>query len=249
MRTNSEGTLRLLELSSAHGASFVYASTSEAYGDPLEHPQLETYRGNVNPVGPRSMYDESKRYGEALTTAFVRSRGVDGRIVRIFNTYGPNSNPEDGRLVPNLICQALLGQPLTVYGDGSQTRSLCYVSDLVDGLVRAIETAAASGEVINLGNPEEHTVVEYAELVRELTGTTSQLLLGGEGVGDDPRRRRPDISKARRLLGWEPAVGLRDGLALTIAYFERELASRPSQRDAGGFDGVTPLRRRATRQA
>ena len=198
----------MLDLAAREHARFLYASTSEIYGDPKEHPQREGYRGNVSSIGPRSMYDEAKRYGEALTTAYIRTGAADGRIVRIFNTYGPRSDPDDGRLVPNFIVQALRHGPLTIYGDGRQTRSLCYVSDLVDGLVRTMECDAARGEVINLGNPEEHTVLEFASL-----------------IGDDPRRRRPSIEKARTLLGWQPRVALRDGLAQTIAYFRSELES------------------------
>lgn len=223
MRVNSEGTGHLLDRATEDGARFLYASTSEAYGDPLEHPQLETYRGNVSSTGPRSMYDEAKRYGEALTMAYHRTRGTDARIVRIFNTYGPQSDPADGRLVPNFITQALRRQPLTVYADGRQTRSLCYVSDLVEGLVRALECDAAGGQVINLGNPEEHTILEFAEIIRELTGSRSELVFSEPAVGDDPQRRRPDISRARHLLGWEPAVSLWDGLARTTRYFREEL--------------------------
>jgi nucleoside-diphosphate-sugar epimerase len=223
LRVNSEGTRHLLELAERENASFLYASTSEAYGDPLEHPQTESYRGNVSSTGPRSMYDEAKRYGEALTMAFIRSLGVDGRIVRIFNTYGPRSDPNDGRLVPNLVTQALAGTPLTVYGDGSQTRSLCYVDDLVEGLIRAMGAPAARGEVINLGNPEEHTVLEYAAMIREQAGSRSPIVFTPPAVGDDPQRRQPDIARARRLLAWEPQIALRDGLQRTIAYFAADL--------------------------
>lgn len=223
MRVNSEGSLRLLELAERWGARYLYASTSEAYGDPLEHPQREEYRGNVSSTGPRSMYDESKRYGEALAMAFHRSRGVDARIVRIFNTYGPRSDPDDGRLVPNFITQALRGAPLTVYGDGSQTRSLCYVSDLVAGLVAAMESDATVGTVTNLGNPEEHTVLEYAKLVIGLTGSASDVIFTEHAVGDDPQRRQPDIARARSVLQWEPRVPLKAGLAETIEYFRAEL--------------------------
>ena len=224
MRVNSEGTRHLLDLAAEAGARFLYASTSEAYGDPLEHPQREEYRGNVSSTGPRSMYDEAKRYGEALTMAYVRSECVDGRIVRIFNTYGPNSDPADGRLVPNFITQALRNAPMTFYADGQQTRSLCYVSDLVEGLIRAMECCAAEGEVVNLGNPEEHTILEFAATIRRLSGSTSALVHTEPAVGDDPQRRRPDIAKARKLLGWEPRVGLEDGMRETIAYFRRELS-------------------------
>ena len=223
LRVNSEGTRRLLELAREQGARFLYASTSEAYGDPLEHPQREEYRGNVSSIGPRSMYDEGKRFGEAMTMAYLRHHGVDARIVRIFNTYGPRSDPADGRLVPNFITQALRNEPLTVYADGRQTRSLCYVWDLVAGLLAVLETPEARGEVINLGNPDEHTILEFAELIRELAGATSGLVFGEPAVGDDPQRRRPDIAKARRLLGWEPQIEARDGLARTIEYFRAEL--------------------------
>lgn len=228
LRVNSEGTRNLLELAELWGARFLYASTSEAYGDPLEHPQAETYRGNVSSTGPRSMYDEAKRFGEALTMAYHRSKGVDARIVRIFNTYGPRSDPADGRLIPNFVTQALLGEPLTVYGDGSQTRSLCFVSDLVDGLISAIGSDVAGGTVINLGNPEEHSVLEFAEIVKELCASDSDLVFGDPAVGDDPQRRRPDIGRARDLLGWAPTVGLTAGLLATIGYFRGEIKESPS---------------------
>jgi nucleoside-diphosphate-sugar epimerase len=223
MRVNSEGTLHLLELAERCGARFLLASTSEAYGDPLEHPQREEYWGNVNPVGLRACYDEGKRYAEALTTTFVRARQVDARVVRIFNTYGPRSDPEDGRLVPNFVCQALRGEPLTIYGGGEQTRSLCYVTDLVEGLVRAMFSDGSTGQVINLGNPEEHTVREYAEQIRTLCDSRSSIVTVPAELGDDPRRRRPDITKASTLLGWTPSVSLEQGLRETIAYFRDEL--------------------------
>lgn len=225
LRVNSEGTCHLLELAARDRARFLLASTSEVYGDPLEHPQGEEYRGNVSSIGPRSMYDEGKRFAEALTTAYVHARGVGARIARIFNTYGPRSDPRDGRLVPNFITQALRGEPLTVYGDGTQTRSLCYVSDLVDGLVRLMECDEVRGEVVNLGNPEEYSVLEYACFVRELTGSASPVVYTEPAVGDDPQRRRPDIAKARHLLGWEPSVSLAQGLRRTIKYFSTELAA------------------------
>jgi nucleoside-diphosphate-sugar epimerase len=224
MRVNSEGTRHLLDLAAQSGARFLYASTSEVYGDPTEHPQRETYRGNVSSTGPRSMYDESKRFGEAMTTAYHKSHAVDARIVRIFNTYGPRSDPDDGRLVPNFIVQALTERPMTVYGDGQQTRSLCYVSDLVEGLVRAMECDRASGEVINLGNPAEHTILEYAHMIRELAGSKSEMTFTDYAVGDDPQRRRPDIKKGRDLLAWEPSVALEDGLSRTIEYFRSEIS-------------------------
>jgi nucleoside-diphosphate-sugar epimerase len=223
LRVNSEGSRHLLELANAQGARYLYASTSEAYGDPLEHPQLETYRGNVSSTGPRSMYDEAKRFGEALAMAYLRDRGVNVRIVRIFNTYGPNSDPADGRLIPNFITQALRHEPLTIYADGQQTRSLCYVSDLVAGLVAVMESEQARGEVINLGNPEEHTILEFAQLVSELAGSLSPVSYGPPAVGDDPQRRRPDIAKATALVGWSPKIELSDGLSWTIEYFRKEL--------------------------
>lgn len=224
MLVNSEGTRRLLEHAAKWGARFLYASTSEVYGDPLEHPQRETYLGNVSTTGPRSMYDEAKRYGEAITAVFRNDRGVDARIVRIFNTYGPRSDPEDGRLIPNFIAQALMGKPMTVYGSGQQTRSLCFVSDLVEGLFRAMENDNARGEIINLGNPDEHTVYEFAQMIRSLTASEAELCFTEQAVGDDPQRRRPDITKARRLLGWEPKVELADGLRETIESFRVEMS-------------------------
>jgi len=224
LMANSLGTLRLLELAAKTGARFLYASTSEVYGDPLEHPQRETYWGNVSSTGPRSMYDEAKRFGEAITMAYRNSHSVDVRIARIFNTYGPRSDPNDGRLVPNFIVQALANRPMTVYGDGKQTRSLCFVSDLVEALVRLMESDDASGEVINLGNPAEHTILEYAQMIRELTGSSSQIVFTSQAVGDDPQRRRPDITKARDLLAWEPSIGLKDGLLRTIEYFRSEIS-------------------------
>ncbi len=223
LRVNGEGTYRLLEQTRANGARFLLASTSEAYGDPEVHPQREDYWGHVNPVGERACYDEGKRYAEALTMTYTRQYGLDVRIVRIFNTYGPRSDPQDGRLVPNFVTQALRGQPITLFGTGEQTRSLCYVSDLVDGLMRAMFMDAARAEVINLGNPEEHTVREYAERIRDLCGSTSEIVHVPASLGDDPRRRRPDIAKARRLLGWQPTVGLDEGLRATITYFRDEL--------------------------
>jgi UDP-glucuronate decarboxylase len=226
MRVNSEGTRHLLDLAAKTDARFLYASTSEVYGDPLEHPQRETYRGNVSSVGPRSMYDEGKRFGEAITMSYRNSHFVDVRIARIFNTYGPRSDPDDGRLVPNFVVQALTDRPITVYGDGRQTRSLCFVSDLVEGLVQLMESGDASGEVINLGNPGEHTISEYAEMVRRLAGSSSEVVFTSHAVGDDPQRRRPDITKARDLLGWEPTIGLEDGLSQTIEYFRSEIAVR-----------------------
>lgn len=216
---NSIGTHNTLEMARKYGAKFLLASTSEAYGDPLEHPQVETYWGNVNPIGVRSCYDESKRFGEALTMTYIRATGLDARIIRIFNTYGPHSDPDDGRIVPNFITQALNGAPITVYGDGSQTRSLCYVSDLVEGIIGAMFQEGTKGEVINLGNPLENTVLEYAYLIKEMCGSRSTIEFKPLPQ-DDPTRRCPDISKARGLLGWEPRVGLAEGLGRTIEWFK-----------------------------
>ena len=216
MLANSEGTRRLIELALEHGARFLFTSTSEVYGDPLQHPQREDYRGNVSPIGPRSTYDESKRFGEAMTMAYVRTFGANARIVRIFNTYGPRADLSDGRVVVNFITQALRREAMTVYADGQQTRSLCYVSDLVDGLIRTMESDRTRGEVINLGNPEEHTVMEIARLIRQLVGSDSPFIFTPPAVGDDPRFRRPDIGKARTLLGWEPTTTLAQGLGAMI---------------------------------
>jgi nucleoside-diphosphate-sugar epimerase len=223
MRVNSEGTLHLLNQARDNNARFLLASTSEAYGDPEQHPQREDYWGNVNPIGMRACYDEGKRFSEALTMTYVRQFGLNARIVRIFNTYGPWSDPEDGRLVPNFVSQALRGDPLTLFGSGEQTRSLCFVSDLVDGLIRAIGSDDARGEVVNLGNPDEHTVREFAVRIRELCSSASPLISVAAELGDDPRRRRPDIRKATQLLGWKPSIGLEAGLTATINYFRGAL--------------------------
>ncbi|MGE5619661.1 MAG: UDP-glucuronic acid decarboxylase family protein [Sphingomonadaceae bacterium] len=219
---NSQGTYQLLELARRNGASFLLASTSEAYGDPLEHPQQESYWGHVNPVGPRACYDESKRFAEALTMTYVRTHDLNARIIRIFNTYGPHSDPDDGRIVPNFITQALSGSAITVYGDGTQTRSLCYVEDLVRGIVAVMFSDRLKGEVINLGNPEEHTVLEYANIVRRLCRSESPIEFRPLPQ-DDPTRRCPDISKAKALLGWQPRVGLEEGLGRTIDWFRDTL--------------------------
>ena len=213
---NAEGTRHLLDLARRHGARFLLASTSEVYGDPSVHPQPEAYWGNVNPIGPRSVYDEGKRYAEAITMAYRRHHAVDTRICRIFNTYGPRMDPHDGRVGSNFVRQALAGEPLTVYGDGSQTRSFQYVSDLVEGISRLM--ASSVGEPVNLGNPTEFTMIELAELVLELTGSRSELAFEPLPQ-DDPRQRRPDIGRARSLLGWQPTVPLREGLARTIEAF------------------------------
>lgn len=217
LEAGSSGTRNLLEIARRAGAGFLVTSTSECYGDPLEHPQSETYWGNVNPVGMRSCYDESKRYAEALTMAFHRHYGVRTNIARIFNTYGPRMALNDGRVVPAFLDQALRGEPLTVFGDGLQTRSFCYVSDLVEGLVRL----ASSEEryPVNLGNPIELTILEFAERIRELTGSNREIVFEPLPE-DDPRMRRPDITKARDVLGWEPKVSLEQGLKETVEYFK-----------------------------
>ncbi len=219
---NSVGIWHLLELAHGCGARFLQTSTSEVYGEPLVHPQPETYWGNVNPIGPRSCYDEGKRFAESLTMEFVRQYHFDARIARIFNTYGPRSKPGDGRVVPNFCIDALHGQPLTIYGTGTQTRSFCYVSDLVSGLVALMNASSMAGEVVNLGNPTEITVAQLAELIREVADSKSQITFMPLPE-DDPTRRRPDISKADRLLGWQPTTELRVGLEKTIEYFRRYL--------------------------
>jgi len=218
----SAGTRQMLELARAHNARFLVTSTSECYGDPLVHPQVETYWGNVNPVGPRSCYDESKRFAEALTMAYHRVYRLRTNIARIFNTYGPRMKLNDGRVVPAFLDQALRGEPMTVFGDGSQTRSFCYVSDLVDGLCRLMESEERYP--VNLGNPQELTILEFAERIRRLTGSHSTIVHQALPQ-DDPKQRRPDVSKARRILGWEPRVSLEDGLQQTIEYFRQVQAS------------------------
>lgn len=215
----SAGTRSMLELAKEHGARFLLTSTSECYGDPLVHPQVETYWGNVNPVGPRSCYDESKRYAEALTMAYHRTYDVQTTIARIFNTYGPRMKLNDGRVVPAFLDQAMRGAPLTVFGDGTQTRSFCYVSDLVDGLVRLFHSDERYP--VNLGNPAEWRIVDFAEHILRMTGSASAIVYR-DLPADDPRQRQPDIEKARRLLGWEPRVGLDEGLRRTITEFRAE---------------------------
>ncbi len=227
LAVNSRGTEAALNAAQRWQARFLFASTSETYGDPLEHPQAETYWGNVNPIGPRSCYDESKRFGEALVSANIRARNADARIIRIFNTYGPRMRRNDGRVVANFVSQALAGLPLTVYGGGEQTRSFCYVSDLVRGIIACIEADATRGEVTNLGNPDEHTIREFAETVARLVGV--ELCIEERPMPpDDPARRRPDISKARRLLGWSPVVSLSEGLLLTIDAFREAAQALPT---------------------
>ncbi|HQR46494.1 MAG TPA: SDR family oxidoreductase [Thermoanaerobaculia bacterium] len=216
LKVGALGTHKALGLARAKKARFLLASTSEVYGDPLVHPQPETYWGNVNPVGPRGCYDEAKRFAEAMTVAYRDFHGIDTRIVRIFNTYGPRMRPNDGRIVPSLISQALKNEPLTVFGDGSQTRSFCYVSDLIDGIVRLLLSGIK--DPVNVGNPAEMTVLEFAETIRRATGASAPIVRRPLPV-DDPKQRRPDITRARTELGWEPKVPLADGLEATIAYF------------------------------
>lgn len=219
LMANSVGTRNLLDIAEAHGARFLFASTSEVYGDPLVHPQPENYWGNVNPVGPRSCYDESKRFGESLTINYHLERAVDARIARIFNTYGPRSDPFDGRVIPNFVRSALTQTPITVYGDGSQTRSFCYVTDLVEGMHRLMETDRATSRVVNLGNPAEYNVIQVANMVRDLARTSSSIDFRPLPT-NDPTRRQPDISLARELLSWEPSIDLPVGLLKTMEYFQ-----------------------------
>ena len=221
LKVGALGTHNALGLALAKKARFFLASTSEVYGDPLEHPQTESYWGNVNPIGPRGVYDEAKRFAEAMTMAYRRYHGMDTRIVRIFNTYGPRMRPNDGRVVSNFIVQALSQQPLTIYGDGSQTRSFCYVADEVDGIYRLF--MRGDNNPTNIGNPNEFTVRQLADLVIELTGTSSNIV-ERELPEDDPKVRQPDIRRAREMLGWEPTVSLREGVTRTIEYFRSILA-------------------------
>jgi len=222
LKVGSLGTHNLLGLARAHEARFLLASTSEVYGDPLEHPQKESYWGNVNPVGPRGVYDEAKRFAEAMTMAYQRYHGLDTRIVRIFNTYGPRMRARDGRVVPAFIQQALLGEPMTVFGDGGQTRSFCYVTDLVEGIYRLLESDLH--EPCNIGNPTEMTVLQFAQRIKAAVGSSSEIVFQKLPV-DDPKTRQPDITLARTRLGWEPKVPLDEGLARTIDYFRGELAA------------------------
>ncbi|MCB1226071.1 MAG: SDR family oxidoreductase [Verrucomicrobiales bacterium] len=224
LKVGSLGTHNTLGLAKAKGATYLLASTSECYGDPLEHPQKETYWGNVNPIGPRGVYDEAKRFAEAMTMAYHRFHGLDTKIVRIFNTYGPRMRLEDGRVVPAFIGQALQGQPLTVFGDGSQTRSFTYVSDLIDGIFRLSQSDYH--EPVNIGNPREMSVMQFAEHILALTGSDSQVELKPLPT-DDPKIRQPDISLARQVLGWEPRVPFEEGIVTTLAYF-RDFLSIPA---------------------
>jgi dTDP-glucose 4,6-dehydratase len=221
LRVGSVGVEHTLEIAARYNAAYLHASTSECYGDPLEHPQSESYWGNVNPVGPRSVYDEAKRFAEAMVMAYHRSRGVNSHLVRIFNTYGPRLHPGDGRVISNFMMQALRGEPLTIYGDGQQTRSFCYVDDLIEGIM----CLALSEEhlPVNIGNPVEFTILECAQTILDITGSKSKLCFV-DLPADDPARRRPDITKARTLLGWEPKVQLKEGLNKSLDYFRSKLA-------------------------
>jgi dTDP-glucose 4,6-dehydratase len=221
LKVGSLGTHNALGLAKAKGATFVLASTSEVYGDPLEHPQKETYWGHVNPIGPRGVYDEAKRFGEAITLAYHRTHGVDTKIVRIFNTYGPRMRLRDGRAVPAFVSQALANQDVTVFGDGTQTRSFCYVTDLVRGILSLMD--AKTNEPVNIGNPHEVTIEEIARTIVRLIGATSKIVYRPLPV-DDPKQRRPDITRARTLLGWEPTIGLEEGLTKSIEYFKSKAA-------------------------
>lgn len=237
LKVGGLGTHNTLGLAMRHGARYLLASTSEVYGDPQVHPQPESYRGNVNPVGPRGVYDEAKRYAEAMTMAYHRAHGLDTRIVRIFNTYGSRMRPGDGRVVSNFIVQGLRGEPMTVYGDGSQTRSFCYVDDEIEGIFRLYQSSRV--DPTNIGNPDEFTVRELADLVMEATGSTTQptsLPL----PPDDPVVRRPDISVARRELGWLPSVALRDGLRKTVAWFRRQVDRSDARSRILGGGGPNP---------
>ncbi len=218
MLVNTIGTLELLRLAKKNNAKFLFASTSEVYGDPAVSPQPETYNGNTSTTGPRSVYDEAKRFGETITAHFWRKENVDGRIVRIFNTYGPRMLKSDMRMIVNFINQALDNQPITVFGDGTQTRSLCYVDDMVEGLLKLMFTNGTKGQIVNLGSTEEHSVMEYAKLVKKLTGSNSEIKLGEKLPEDDPKQRRPDITKAKELLKWEAKTGLEEGIKRIINY-------------------------------
>lgn len=219
MLVNSQGTHKLLELALKNNARFLFASTSEIYGDPNVSPQSEDYFGNVNPNGVRSVYDESKRFGEALTSTYKRNFNLDTRIIRIFNTYGSNMREDDGRVVSNFIVQALDNNPITIYGDGNQTRSFCFITDMVEGIKKAMFLDGTNGEVINLGNPDERSIKEIAEVIKKLTNSSSEIVFS-DLPQDDPHKRKPDIAKAKRILAWEPKVSLEEGMDKTIQYFK-----------------------------
>lgn len=222
MKAGALGTHNTLGVAKAHGARFLLASTSEIYGDPLVHPQPESYSGNVDPIGARAVYDEAKRFAESLTMAYHRQHGVDTRIVRIFNTYGPRMDLDDGRALPNMLKQALLGQPLTVYGDGKQTRSFCYVDDLIDGVVQLLHSDEHLP--VNIGNPVEMTLLEFASQINQVVGNQAGMMLVPQARSErDPQRRQPDITRAREKLGWKPRFSLEEGIRLTIPYFKQQL--------------------------
>lgn len=221
LKVGSYGTLNLLELARESGAKFLHASTSECYGDPEVHPQPETYWGHVNPIGPRSVYDESKRFSEAAVMAYHRYYGVDTRVVRIFNTYGPRLQPTDGRVISNFMMEALRGEDLTVFGDGSQTRSFCYVSDMIDGIIRL--SRSDEHLPVNIGNPDERTILDCAREILAVTGSSSGIRYEPLPV-DDPERRKPDITKAKAILGWSPRISLREGLRLSLGYFQKRVS-------------------------
>ena len=222
MKAGALGTHNTLGVARAHKARFLLASTSEIYGDPIEHPQTETYWGHVNPIGPRSVYDEAKRFAEALTMAYHRFHGIDTRVVRIFNTYGPRMRLDDGRVVPNFLKQALCDEPLTVYGDGSQTRSFCYVDDLIEGIYRLL--MSDEHEPVNIGNPVETSILEFARIINQLTGNPGGVIFKQAQRGEgDPQRRQPDIQRAQQILGWEPQISLEEGIQRTIPYFKEKL--------------------------
>jgi nucleoside-diphosphate-sugar epimerase len=220
MMVNTAGTHELLKFCEIHRAAFLFASTSEVYGDPQVHPQPEDYRGNVSATGPRSVYDESKRFGETLTAYYWREKNVDARIARIFNTYGTRMSKADKRMVIDFILQAISGKPITLFGDGTQTRSLCYVDDTVEGLYRLFFYPNTKGTIVNIGSPEEHTVMEYAQLIKKISGSLSDIIFSEDLPVDDPMKRRPDITKANALLHWEPKVSTEDGLRTVIEYFK-----------------------------
>lgn len=221
LMVNSLGTKNLLDTALKNNAQFLYASSSEIYGDPAHSPQSEDYFGNVNPNGPRSVYDEGKRFGEAITMGYVRKFRLNGRIIRIFNTYGPGMQQDDGRVVSNFITQAISNQPITIYGEGKQTRSFCYVDDMINGIMKAMFIENSAGEVINLGNPDERQVADLAKMVKEATQSTSEITFESMPQ-DDPSRRKPDITKAKTLLSWEPKVSIEEGLTKTIQYFKEK---------------------------
>jgi nucleoside-diphosphate-sugar epimerase len=221
MEVNTSATWKLCEFAVKKKAKILFTSTSEVYGDPQKSPQDETYRGNVSTTGPRAIYDEAKRFGETIVSAFVREKGLDGRITRIFNTYGPRMNPDEGRAVVNFINQAIKNENITIYGDGRQTRSFCYIDDQIAGQVLAMEKGQTAGEVFNIGNPDERTILEFAQMIKKLSESTSRIEFTDPMPEDDPMQRKPDITKAKKILGWTPKIALEAGLAATIEYFRK----------------------------